>query len=263
MRSAENIFQEVLELQAQGNRIVFFQDENFSHSKKRVEQFCTMILDHKVSMRFGFQGTISHLPDNVLQLMHKAGFDFLFVGVETGSDAQLKRYRKPTTSAVLGQGIRRAKKAHMLVIGFFIHGGPGETLEENAATQKFVREARPHVCGASELSVQPGSVLWEELLRDGEPANLQASYPQRISAFPGQHTETDVRIRRRRFQRAMALSWRHWSRLIEMVDLLIYNRSLQMILKPLLKNYKSIVQLFKGGPKGRDDPRWNTTSSKN
>jgi len=254
-RSAESVFQEVLELTSRGYEIVFFQDENFSHNAKRLEEFCRMVLDHNLDTRFAFQGTIHHLPDHLLQLMHQAGFDCLFVGVESGSDAQLRRFRKPSTGKTLAEGIQRAKRAHMAVIGFFIHGGPGETLEDSKDTQAFLREVRPHVAGASELSVQPGTVLWQELVGDAAPDRLDDTYPRKISTFPGQQSSDEISARRRGFQLALAKSWRHWTRAKDVLDLLLYNRSLHKVIKRLSRDLKSAVQLLKGGPVERNDPR--------
>lgn len=255
IRSAENIFQELLELRSRGAEIVFFQDENFSHDVKRVEKLCRMIIEQRLNMRFAFQGTIHHLPDHVFQLMQAAGFDALFVGVESGSDDQLKRYRKPSRSGNLASGILRAKKAHMAVIAFFIHGGSGETAEDARATQKFIREVRPHVCGASELSVQPGTVLWDKLTENAPPQNLEASCPRRIHEFSGQHTAQEISQRRKGFQKAFGQSWTSFGRIKEALGLLRHNRTLQRIAKDMLLDPKSFLQLIRGGPRAKDDAR--------
>ena len=255
IRSAENVFQELLELSSRGVEIAFFQDENFSHNVRRVEKLCRMIIDHRLNMRFAFQGTIHHLPDSVFQLMQEAGFDALFVGVESGSNDQLKRYRKPSRNENLAISIRRAKAAHMAVIAFFIHGGPGETAADAQATQQFIREVQPHVCGASELSVQPGTVLWDELAGTAPPSNLEASCPRRIHEFSGQHTAQDIRERRKGFQQAFRQSWMSGSRIGDAFSLLRHNRTLQRIAKDMLLNPKSFLQLIRGGPREKDDAR--------
>ena len=179
--------QEILELHRAGFKMAFFQDENFSYDIPRVEKICHLILEHNLKMRFAFQGTIHHLPESVFQLMHRAGFDALFVGVESGSDAQLRRYGKPGTTRTLAEGIRRAKRAHMLVVGFFVYGGPGETDQDFEATQKFIQEVRPHVCGGSALSIQPHAILWDKLIGDAEPLSLADSHPRQMYTIPGQH----------------------------------------------------------------------------
>jgi radical SAM superfamily enzyme YgiQ (UPF0313 family) len=241
MRSAENIFQEILEIQRAGFETVFFQDENFSYDIPRVEKLCHLILKHNLQMRFAFQGTIHHLPESVFQLMHRTGFDALFVGLESGSDAQLKRYGKPATSKSLAEGILRAKRAHMLVVGFFIYGGPGETSQDFEATEKFIQETRPHICGGSALSIQPQAILWDKLIGNAEQESLQDSNPRQMYNIPGQHTNDVIRQRRRGLKRAFNKSWRNWRRLIDILDLIKFNHTFRRVVKPSLKSIKAIL----------------------
>jgi anaerobic magnesium-protoporphyrin IX monomethyl ester cyclase len=243
MRSAENIFQEVLEIQAAGFEMAFFQDENFSYDIPRVVKICQMILEHKLPMRFAFQGTIHHLPEDVFQLMHRAGFDALFVGVESGSDAQLRRYGKPATSKGLAEGIRRAKRAHMGVIGFFIYGGPGETSEDFAATQEFIQETRPHICGGSGLSIQPHAILWDKLIGDADrEESLATTNPRRMYEIPGQHSQEVIRQRRRGLKQAFNKSWRNWRRLAEAIDLFRYNLTFRRSALKLLRTWPQLIR---------------------
>jgi anaerobic magnesium-protoporphyrin IX monomethyl ester cyclase len=250
MRSAENVFAEILELHRAGYKIAFFQDENFSYDIPRVEKICHLILKHNLKMRFAFQGTIHHLPESVFQLMHRAGFDALFVGVESGSDAQLRRYGKPGTTKTLAEGIRRAKRAHMLVVGFFVYGGPGETDQDFEATQKFIQEVRPHICGGSALSIQPHAILWDKLIGDAEPLSLEHSHPRQMYTVPGQHDNEVIRRWRRGLRQAFFKSWRHWRRVIDILDLLKFNRSAQQVVKTALKDLKFPLGKGKSRPSG-------------
>jgi radical SAM superfamily enzyme YgiQ (UPF0313 family) len=201
-------------------------------------------------MRFAFQGTIHHLPESVFQLMHRAGFDALFVGVESGSDAQLRRYGKPGTRRTLAEGIRRAKRAHMLVVGFFVYGGPGETDQDFEATQKFIQEVRPHICGGSALSIQPHAILWDKLIGDAEPLSLADSHPRQMYTIPGQHNNDSIRRWRRGLRQAFSKSWRHWRRIIDILDLLRFNRSAQQVVKTALKDLKLPLGKGKSKPCG-------------
>lgn len=251
MRSAENIFQEILTLQAAGFEMAFFQDENFSHSITRVEQLCHMILEHNVQMRFAFQGTIHHLPESVFQLLHRAGFDALFVGLESGSDAQLKRYGKPATSKGLAEAVRRAKKAHMFIIGFFIFGAPGETQQDFQATQNFIRTAQPHICGATALSIHPQALLWEDLIGQDELASLEFSGPQKAYVISGEHSKQVISQWRRGFQQAFAQSWRNWRRLIDAIDLFLHNPSVRLVIKNALKDVAALLSRKVAKPFGK------------
>jgi len=175
--------------------------------------------------------------------MHQAGFDALFVGVESGSDAQLQRYGKPASSKSLAEGIRRAKRAHMLVIGFFIFGGPGETSEDFEATQKFIQETRPHICGGSGLSIQPHATLWGKLIGSAALESLEVTNPRRMYEIPGQHTRDVLSRRKRGLKQAFNKSWRNWRRIIDALDLFKYNLIFRHTVIKLLKDMPWLIRL--------------------
>jgi anaerobic magnesium-protoporphyrin IX monomethyl ester cyclase len=245
MRSAENLFKEILELRGQGVEWIFFQDENFSHNIPRLEKLCGMIVDHNLGMRFMFQGTVHHLSDSVLRLMHRAGFDFFFVGIESGSDTTLKRYKKPANSRLLAAAVRRAKKAHFIVFGFFVHGCPGETTEDFKDTIRFIREVRPHAAAGESLWLHPGSPLWNELVGPDEAQSLENTVPRAIYSLPGQTDKETLKARVKEFRRALAKSWLHWTRLFEIIDLLIYNKAFRRSAWRMARDFRAIRQLFK------------------
>ncbi len=196
-----------------------------------------------------FQGTIHHLPEFAFRLMHEAGFDFFLVGIESGSDAQLKRFRKPARSKNLAAAVRQAKKAHIGVFGFFVHGGPGETEEDFAETVRFVREVRPHAVGGEGLVLHFGSPLWEEIMGRTGAENLEATKPKELYKYPGQIDRETLKRRIGEFQKALAKSWLHWTRISEVVGLLIHNGAFRYTALRLISNVSFWRQLFRGGPK--------------
>ena len=234
MRSAENVFREVLELVEDGYETIFFTDENFTHDGNRIRKICEMILAHNLNVRFLFEGTLHNLSQSVLDLMHRAGFDACIVGVESGSDAQLKRYKKAGHSRAIAAGIKRAKKAHMFVHGFFMCGAPGETAADCKATNEFVRNVRPHSCGMAELLVFPGSTLWDDLVGPiSTVGTIEDSRCRNIYTIAGQLSKDLIDARIRDFFKAFARSWLTWRRIPEVVDLLRFNPTIRsIVIKP-------------------------------
>ena len=126
-RSPENVLQELRQLSRDGYQMVVFTDENLTVSTSRMDHLCRLLIQANLKMRFAFEGFVEHLPDSTLGLMRQAGFDLFFMGVETGSDPQRRRYHKPGSAAAVARGIQRAKKHHFLVYTWLMIGGPGET----------------------------------------------------------------------------------------------------------------------------------------
>ena len=135
-RSPENVLQELRQLSRAGYKVVVFTDENLTVNTTHMDQLCRLIIRENLGMRFAFEGFSENLSDANLELMRQAGFDLFFMGVETGSESQRRRYRKPGSAQAVAQGIQRAKKHHFLVYTWLLVGGPGETQADLEGTKK-------------------------------------------------------------------------------------------------------------------------------
>ena len=245
-RSPENVLQELRQLSRDGYKMAVFTDENLTVSPSRMDHLCRPIIQDNLQMRFAFEGFVEHLPDSTLGLMRQAGFDLFFLGVETGSDPQRRRYRKPGSAKAVAQGIRRAKKHHFLVYAWLMIGGPGETQADIKNTKNFLKEAQPHLINIGNLRVHPGSQLWIDLVGDGEPATLKEADSREISEFPGQADPITLEKQaqeiygyylKKYFLRRYAL--------LDLLRLIKYNPLVRVFLKHSLKKFSQILQLLK------------------
>ena len=245
-RSPENVLQELQQLSRDGYRMAVFTDENLTVSTSRMDHLCRLIIQENLQMRFAFEGFVEHLPHSTLGLMRQAGFDLFFMGVETGSDPQRRRYRKPGSAHAVAQGIQRAKKHHFLTYAWLMIGGPGEGRADLENTKDFLREARPHLINIGNLRVHPGSELWHELVGLGEPATLKEADSRAISDFPGQTDETTLARQAKELYRFYLknLILRR-SALLDLLRLLRYNPLVRLFFKHSLKKFSLVLQLLK------------------
>ena len=246
VRSANNVFEELQELSHEGYKFVIFFDDNLVFDVPRLNRLCRLIIEGRLDMRFACAGTVHNLPQSTLDLMHEAGFDVFFVGVESGSDSQLRRYRKPASRKAMAAGIVRAKKAHIAVLASFINGAPGETERDFQDTLDLVREVNPTVANIGPLMVHPGSSLWEELNGAEEPKELAQTFSRPIWRYPGQIDTSTVRQRARAFQEAFGRTFWAWCRVYEFLDLLLHNPSWRMVLRAVLKNHSIVLAFLPG-----------------
>jgi anaerobic magnesium-protoporphyrin IX monomethyl ester cyclase len=234
-RSAGHVMAELVNLAQAGYEFVILFDDNFTGDVHRVDQLCHLIIEQQLPLSLAFAGTLNHLPHRTLRLMHQAGFDLVFVGVESGSDAQLRRYHKPSASHILAADITRAKQANIITIASFITGSKWESDSDHEATKDFIRRVRPHICEVNSLMAHPGSHLWDEVHPGEEPKTLEASESRLISRFPGQMPKAIIKFRERDFRRTYRRSWLHWQRLRELLDLYAHNRLFARVIKNLLQ----------------------------
>ena len=242
-RTAESVFQEIVQLSEKGFTHIVIPDENFTRSITRVEKLSQMLVDRDLNIRFMADGSIHHLSPPTLTLMRRAGFDVISVGVESGSDEQLKRFRKPANSRALAAGIKRAKKANFVVHSFFIVGGPGEQPADHEASKEFIREVGPHSAGFIEMTVFPGSQVWDELM--GPNRSLAESSPRKIHEFEGQVDEATITVRRNELIGALVKSWLRWRRVGETIRLFLYNPFFRQWIIGAIRNLPRMIKLVK------------------
>lgn len=245
-RSPENVLQELRQLSRLGYKMAVFMDENLTVSASRIDHLCRLIIQDGLQMRFAFEGFIEHLPDSTMELMRQAGFDLFFVGVESGSDSQRRRYHKPGSARAVAQGMRRAKKHHFLVFAWLLIGGPGETRVDLENTKDFLREAQPHLINIGNLKVHPGSQLWNELVGSGEPRTLKEADSRTISDFPGQANQIALTKQAQEiykfYLRKLLL---RWGTLLDLLRLIKHNPMVRLFLSRSLKKISLILQLLK------------------
>jgi len=245
-RSAESVVEELLLLSGQGFEFVLFWDDNLVYDVGRLEKLCTMIIENNIKMRFACAGTFHMIPRRVMDLMHEAGFDIMFVGVESGSPAQLKRYQKPVSRQGLADSIRRAKKAHIVTIASFVNGAPGETEGDFNETVDFLRKVRPHLAEINPLMVHPGSQLWDQLNESKTITTLTDTLSFAIWRYPNQHDKQTVLRREKDFRSTFGQTWFNWRRIMELINLLVHNPTVRKVLKGIPKRPESLLKFLKG-----------------
>jgi anaerobic magnesium-protoporphyrin IX monomethyl ester cyclase len=246
-RTTANVFDELRRISEEGFKLVIFWDDNFTADRGRVKSLCEMIIQSRLDLRFGFAGTLHQLPQSLLDLMHRAGFDLVFVGVESGSDNILEAYKKPARRKAIASGIQRAKNAHMLTVASFIAGSPKESRDDFEQTLDFVREVRPHFCDVNPLMVHPGSALWDELKGDS-PATLEASHNRTIWRLTDQVEKELVEGRMIEFKKAFLRTY--WysvgaviKRIPEIASLILHNKTVRGAVGALARNRDLVLRM--------------------
>lgn len=246
-RSAENVFQELQEIYDQGYTTVIYFDDNFVADIPRLRKICELIIASGMKLHLSCAGTLHLLPQDTVELMHRAGFDVIYLGVESGSDAILKEYRKPARVATMKESVRKAKKAHIVNIASFITGQAKETEEDFQASLDFLKQAKPFIADVNPLMVHPGSPLFNDLNAAAPPQNLGQTHSKLVSRYPEQHTSETIKERENRFRKAFQETWKDWrTRVPEMVTLFFTNRTVRRFIMSFLASPKLLRQLIRG-----------------
>ena len=163
-----------------GVRNIFFSDDNLLdpntfEAKERVRKLCLEII--KLNRKFAFSCYIkaisfddSDYDNDLLDLMAKAGFAYIFIGIESGNDADLKLYRKNTTVEDNSRIVCLLEKHDIVPQLGFIYYNPystRDTLRQNFLFLTKVRSNNLYSYVCTFLNLYEGTVLYEQVKRDG------------------------------------------------------------------------------------------------
>lgn len=157
-----------------GIKEVHIEDDNFTMDREFVKRFCKML----IKKRFGITWTcpngvrVDTLDEKLLNLMKKSGLYSLSVGIESGSDRVRKLMRKNLDTKTIEEKIKLIRKCGIDVIGFFIVGYPGETVEDINKTIDFACRLDLKRATFSAFKPFPGTDIYEELVKLGELSNI-------------------------------------------------------------------------------------------
>jgi anaerobic magnesium-protoporphyrin IX monomethyl ester cyclase len=130
-RSPENVVSEMKMLHdTAGVKLFLFQDEFFVSGKKRVVEFCRALKDARLDIKWKAFGRVNLCDREMMQIMADHGCIELRFGIESGSDAVLKRIRKGFTAKQSIELISQAVDILPRVDAFFVWGFPFETMTD-------------------------------------------------------------------------------------------------------------------------------------
>lgn len=159
-RSPQNIIDEIHQIVGDyGIEHIRFVDDAFTLSKKRIMNLCDL-MRKETDVTWICITRSDMLDTELLTSMKSAGCVEVHIGVESGSQRVLDLMNKRTTVETNFRAIQSIKNAGMLSKIYLMHGYPGETETDIAATKQFVIDAKPDKFTISQFTFIPGSAIW-------------------------------------------------------------------------------------------------------
>lgn len=152
-------------------------DDEFFTQFKRARQICQMILDRgiKVILRANCRiDYINRMSLDDLKLFHKAGFEHIYLGAESGTDRVLELMGKGITVEQTFEANRKLKKAGIAPKFSFMGGFPTETMDEVKKTLRLMvrlvsENSMAYTSPVQLFSPYPGTPLFDLCLEMGMP----------------------------------------------------------------------------------------------
>ena len=162
--------------EAFGVRFVYINDDNFlgygERSLARVRRFCEELLDRRLTIQFATECRVDGIEPEILALLKQAGMRQVLLGVESGSDGVLQRWRKGATVAQNRRAVEMCRAAGVTLEPGFILFDAETSSAEFADNLQFIRDARfaeipfPNYL-INRLSVYPGTEVEREWTEKG------------------------------------------------------------------------------------------------
>jgi anaerobic magnesium-protoporphyrin IX monomethyl ester cyclase len=165
-RSAENVVNEIQELDGKYRSVVIV-DDNFLADKKRAHKIFDMLLESNIDIEFFVEGARVDTADRDLYLkMKKAGVKTVLYGLESGNQEVLDFYNKNITLQQIRYAMRLAREMNFFIYTGFIIGAPIETKKQIENTIRFACSLPIDLVNFGVLAYLIGSSLWVEAVKD-------------------------------------------------------------------------------------------------
>jgi radical SAM superfamily enzyme YgiQ (UPF0313 family) len=173
-KTAAQIIAELDSLYALGwRRTVFFVDDNFIGNKKQIKtEILPALIEWrkgKVGMTFDTEVSINLADDaELMEMMAKAGFTNVFVGIETPNEDSLAECnKKQNTRRDLVESVKRIQRAGLQVQGGFIVGFDSDTPSIFQQQIDFIQKSGIVMAMVGLLQAPYGTQLYQRMKREG------------------------------------------------------------------------------------------------
>lgn len=159
---------DVLELlvKEHGVRHIQFRDDTFTINEEWVLGICDEFLRRKLRLTWDCYSTVGLIRESMMRRMRQAGCTCLSIGIESGNDEMLRKY-KQTSKAEVREKMALLRRLKMRARLFFMLAPPAEKHSHLQETLDFALELNPHFAMFLPTIPLPGSRLYDELVAEG------------------------------------------------------------------------------------------------
>jgi len=173
-RSNESVVNEMLQLksrsrQDRGQVMIFFVDDNFAIDRKRTKSLLRAIIAANAQLPWVAQISANLLTDiELVDLIKEAGGKWIFIGMESIDEANLKDVNKSFNKPETYQGVLETlAERNIYAITSFIFGMDNDTTGVADRTLAKIRKWPPGLPVFGQLTPFPATPLYDRLLAAG------------------------------------------------------------------------------------------------
>ncbi|MBI5229034.1 B12-binding domain-containing radical SAM protein [Candidatus Micrarchaeota archaeon] len=167
-RSVENVLQEIELLVERGYREIHVVDDAFTLDRNRAKEILRGIISKGWNLNFTLPNGIrvDTVDEEMAALLKKAGFYWLWFGVESGDQGVINNIKKGIRIEQVRKAVKLTKKQGMFTGLYFIVGLLGSSPKTERKSLELALELDADAVGVSILTVYPGSELFSTLRKN-------------------------------------------------------------------------------------------------
>ena len=166
--SAQYVYEHMRYLRKRfGVRHINIYDDLFTAHRRRITELCDLLISRPLGMQFNCAVRAGHCDDELLEMLKKAGFLQLSLGIETGDPGLMKTHKPGVHLEEVCDTVRRIQAKGLRAKGLFIMGLPGETRESILKTSDFVISLGLDDMNMSKFTPFYGAPLWASIDEEG------------------------------------------------------------------------------------------------
>lgn len=166
-QGAKRVVDEMEALEKRGAKEIFFYDDTFSVSMKRVMEICTEYKKRKLKIKWDIRTRVNVVNEDLLKNMKEAGCERIHFGVESGNPRVVKIMNKGTSIKQVEQAFDLCKKYKIKTLAYFMMGNPTETLDDVKDTLTLSKQIKPDFMQMTILSPFPATKYYLDALKEG------------------------------------------------------------------------------------------------
>lgn len=165
--NAQRVADEMQWCQENGIKEIFFYDDTFSVSMKRVNEICDEVLRRNIKIRWDIRTRVNVVNEALLEKMAKAGCDRIHFGVESGNPRVVRVMNKGVSIKQVEDAFALCKKYKIKTLAYFMLGNPTETFDDVKDTLALSKKIKPDFMQMTILSPFPATKYYLEAQQEG------------------------------------------------------------------------------------------------
>lgn len=161
MWSPELVVKEIDHLvERYGVKNIKFVDEMFILNRRHVDGICNLLMQRDYKVNIWAYARVDTVQDDMLDKLKAAGFNWLCLGIESGSSEVRDGAEKKFGNEEITEVVRKIQQAGIYVLGNYIFGLPDDTLDTMQATLDLALELKCEFANFYSAMAYPGSALY-------------------------------------------------------------------------------------------------------